>query len=119
MWAGGADGGAWIACEFLTKEPYVTYACQTFHDGGHAWASGTYAFGKLVRNDSGSRRFEAAGAFARIRPEDFELFTGVTIHMKDDRVLVPHGEIQFPFGDGHGKKAVYALGREISPEVQY
>jgi hypothetical protein len=49
----------------------------------------------------------------------YQYFDGVTIHLAEERSLVPDGEIDHPFGDGHGKRASYRLGRESSPEVQY
>ena len=118
VWAGWIDGGAWIDCSFAFKEPYVGYNCNMFSDNGHPWASGQYVLATVHREGS-TIRHEPVGVFARIEPSDYVSFDGVNIHLKNERVLLAHGTIDFPFGDGHGKRAEYALGKEVSPTIQY
>jgi hypothetical protein len=118
VWAGGADGGAWIDCRFASKEPHVEYACKIFGDGGRPWASGTYVLADGHYNQ-GRITYELAGTVARAKPSQFEGFDGVTISLTGSRVLIPHGTIELPFGGGHGKRVVYFLGKQLGPESQF
>ena len=118
VWAGGTDGGAWIDCSFAWKEPHVAYTCNTFTDSGHPWASGAYVLAEIRRNGS-EIAYEPLGAFARIDASDYISFSGTFINLTGDRVLLPHGVIDYPFGDGHGKRGEYIVGKEVSPLTQY
>lgn len=44
-WAGGSDGGAWIAC---SKKTLSQYACTVYDHDGKLWASGTYTIKKIT-----------------------------------------------------------------------
>ena len=116
VWGGGVDGGSWLVCK-LRKERSA-YACEIYWDSdGTLWAKGTYLLRK-VNWDEGQKRsiyIEAEGA-----PEIvFNYFDGQIIHLKGKFVLVPHGIIDSPFGDGHGKKQQYDLGEPVGPESEY
>jgi len=116
VWGGGVDGGSWLVCK-PRKERYA-YACEIYWDSdGTLWAKGTYLLRK-VNWDQGQKRaiyIEAEGA-----PEmAFNYFDGKIIHLKGKFVLVPHGIIDYPFGDGHGKKQQYDLGEPVGPESEY
>lgn len=118
VWAGGSDGGAWINCRFAYKEPYVGYACTMFTDHGSTWAEGQYVLAN-IRHDGGRSLYEPAGALARVDSADYQFFDGVKINLRNNRALLPHLVVNFPFGDGHGKRAKYRFGKQVSPEEQY
>jgi hypothetical protein len=118
VWAGGPDGGAWIDCQFASKEPYVAYSCHLFQDDGHPWASGTYVLAD-VRYARGQRLLKPTGSLTRADMTSYDGFDGVNVYFSGARILIPHGVVEFPFGDGHGKRATYLLGKEVSEEVQY
>jgi hypothetical protein len=49
----------------------------------------------------------------------FEFFDGVLIHLEDDLALVPDGAVDFPFGDGHGKRQRFDVGVPQGPDEEY
>ena len=116
VWAGGVDGGDWILCV-----PVATpsrYSCRVYND---------YT-GKLTASGEFIRRREAGGS---VKPErrltdsatptgklHYQYFDGVVIHLEDDVVLVPDGIIDYPFGDGGGKRALFREGVEIGQAAQ-
>jgi len=102
VWAGGVDGGAWIDCDPAAKEPHLEYACVVYTDSGDVWASGSYI---VAERRDGSLELSGGGLFPpRIHSYDF--FNGEHIAVTDRRVLVPRGWIDYPFGDGHGKRVL-------------
>ena len=47
VWAGGVDGGAWIACTNV-DEARINYRCTVHDDGvGELWAEGDYTLVRL------------------------------------------------------------------------
>jgi hypothetical protein len=117
VWAGGVDGGAWIDCRFIYKEPFPAYECSTFNDDGTPWTIGTYVLVD-VRRAGATVSYAPKGELARVGPSEYLGFSGTFVHLTGDRALVPHGTIDSPFPDGGGKRAEYELGVEKS-EVQY
>jgi hypothetical protein len=118
VWAGGSDGGAWIDCRLAYKEPYVAYTCNLFQDVGRPLASGTYVLAD-VRYERGKPVYQPTGSLTRADVSRYEAFDGVSVLFHGSRILIPHGVIDHPLGGGHGKRATYVLGREVSEEVEY
>src|SRR4051812_11193490 len=108
-WAGGADGGSWILCEQMVKEPYAGFRCTMWSDGGAVSARGNYvhtsfAGGKWVPDPSPWLHL------------DYSAYDGVVVHLMDHSALVPDGEIDHPFEPGHGKRTTYDMGVEVREE---
>ncbi len=118
VWRGGQDGGAWIDCRWQAKEPYASYACETYADRGSAWARGNFVLADRVEVAEGVT-IRPVPSMLEVDSSELVGYDGVVIHLAGPRVLVPHGEIDYPFGDGHGKRAVYELGRQVTPDRQY
>jgi hypothetical protein len=113
VWVGGVDGGDWLRCVFRGKDPAI-YDCDVYSDQtGRLTASGMYT---LVRCDPAGRCQPVTSLKSRT---DYRAYDGVTIHLREPYALVPDGEIDHPFGDGHGKRVTYELGREVGPERLY
>ena len=111
-WAGGADGGSWVSCGQTTKEPYAAFDCRLFSENGKLESEGNF-----VHAEKAATGFKPVGApFPRISPAWYD---GDVIGLEDGRLLVPHGLVNHPFGDGHGKRQEYAMGRAIGPEESY
>lgn len=112
LWAGGADGGSWISCGQTTKEPYAAFNCQCFLESGMLVSEGHF-----VHAEKTADSFKAVGApFPRIVSE---WYNGEVIKLKDGRYLVPHGVVDHPFGNGHGKRQEYEMGKAAGPEKSY
>jgi len=52
-------------------------------------------------------------------PLGFGFFDGSTIHLEGPYLLLPDGQLDFPFGPGWGKRQNFKLGQELGPEVEY
>lgn|SRR5690606_4114978 len=115
QWAGGVDGGHWIACKNNGGDIFF---CEIFsqHDG-EVVAKGNFLYRKVIWNNK-YQRPEYVDVAENIYLK-YKFFDGVVIHVKDDRVLIPHGEIDYPFGDNHGKKQFFEYGQPIGEEIQY
>lgn len=87
VWAGGADGGAWVDCGMSTKEPNTTYNCKVFSERGDVLSSDSYA---LVVKPGSVYRPEQ-GPFHSIRPSFFD---GCVIGLTDGRVLTPDVNVE-------------------------
>ena len=114
VWAGGLDGGAWIDCDPAAKEPHLEYDCEVYTDSGDVWARGAYI---IAERPDGSLELSGGGLFPP-RISRYNFFNGEHIVVTDSRVLVPRGWIDFPFGDGHGKRVRYH-GGERKEEQEY
>lgn len=68
VWAGGSDGGAWIACNRLTP---TLYDCAVYDARGKLWSKDTYTIQKSV----------SAG--------NYEGYDGVRILLQDGGYLEP------------------------------
>jgi hypothetical protein len=89
------------------------FSCRVFSDHhDRLTAQGTYVFAKCVAK-------KCAPQSEAPRDLRYQFFDGDTVHLADGLALVPDGEIDHPFGDGHGKRARYTLGQEVEHEVQY
>jgi hypothetical protein len=114
VWAGGADGGAWIDCARMSKEPWgPVFQCTIFDDaGGLVWARGLYVVGKKI-NGKFQREKRVDG------PPRYSYVDGVILGLVGDKaIMVPHGLIDYPFPDG-GKRITYDHGSQVGPEKQY
>ena len=109
VWAGGADGGTWIRCAYRTQEPHVGYDCELYNDwSGNLEASGRFVLAYLT---SDGPEFPA-DPFSGGAPTEYQWYNGEEIRISERRTPYPDGWIDFPFGDGHGKRVRYSLGVE-------
>jgi hypothetical protein len=114
VWAGGVDGGDWLLCVPEVAAPKGSFSCRVFSDQtGLLTTQGKHVFAECEANGACTPQAEVPSTLR------YEFFDGVTVHLADELALVPDGEIDHPFGDGHGKRAYYRLGQETGPEVQY
>ena len=114
VWAGGVDGGDWLLCSPDEGGSRGEFACQVFSDQtGDITARGRYVFAECSSAGECAPQADVPPRLA------FRSFDGIWFHLEGGLALVPDGEIDHPFGDGHGKRVVYSLGREVGPEVQY
>ena len=109
VWAGGADGGAWIDCHPIAKEPHAEYECTTYQESGVIWSSGHFIVAE--RRDN-RYEYPAAVVFPQA-PSRYEWYDGRQICVQEGRFLVPRGWIEYPFGDGHGKRERYEHGEVV------
>jgi len=109
VWAGGADGGAWIDCSPAAKEPYFQYNCTVYHESGTIWSSGAFI---VAERRDGGHDFPAGG-FIPPRLRRYQDYDGRRISVSDQRSLVPSGWIDYPFGDGHGRHERYERGEAL------
>ena len=110
-WAGDCRGGAWITCTTEAQEPLTAFGCRVHgHPAGALLASGPFVLADPVRSrDDGTKYRAQAAAFAE-PPGQYLRYDGTTIALPDGRFLVPHGTIDYPAGDGHGRRVEYRLG---------
>lgn len=117
VWAGGADGGAWITCMPLDRKPY-RYRCFTYNDqSGSIWAEGEY----VLRSAQWNEKTKGA-SFSPVADVPTQLkytsFDGEIIRLAHPLVLVPDGWIKYPLAKG-GKKQLFELGQTRSAELAY
>ena len=86
VWAGGADGGAWIQCKPVAKEPHLHYDCTVYFESGSVWVSGGFV---VAERKSGKDEFPGGYWPPEIR--SFNSFDGRTIYLSETRRLVPYG----------------------------
>jgi hypothetical protein len=112
VWAGGVDGGAWVACRYTTKEPFTGYDCSVFHHpSGQLWAEGTYA---LVRPTGNGRPPEVPeGPFAGGSLDAVSSYDGESIYLGHGPRLVPHLEVSYPRDANHGLRVQYRFGKRL------
>ena len=108
VWAGGLDGGAWIRCDRISKEPWgPVFKCTTYNDQtGEVWSRGLYVVGYFENQ-----------TFHRVQRYDgkprYTSFDGEVIHIESKNLLmVPHGEIDYPVANGGGKRINYDYGKK-------
>ena len=113
---GGVDGGSWVHCN--EEKQGSSYTCTVYWDSdGALRAKGNYVLRQVTWDKDKGRAiyFEVEG-----EPElNFDFFDGILIHLHGELALVPNGIIDLPFGDGHGKKQHYEMGRPQGPEEEY
>ncbi len=109
VWAGGSDGGAWIACTPSFKEPHLGYDCIVYHDSGAVWAQGSFI---VAERHNGKHEYPSGGFL----PPDigrYEWFDGRQIAVNANRSLVPFGLVDYPSGNGHGKRVRYQFEGDV------
>lgn len=108
IWVGGTDGGDWIRCEQRDRIG-EHHGCVIYSDqsAGHILARGGYR----PARQAGGKWLPIARS---VSGADYGGFDGEVIHLQDGCALVPEGDIDHPFGDGHGKVTTYKDGREVA-----
>lgn len=95
------------------------YRCVVFNDySGTIEASGEY----VIRHSAWDKdQKKAVNSPVAQRPHilRYRSFDGVTIRLADSTELLPDGWIDHPFGDGHGRKNLYNIGRKVGSTVSY
>jgi hypothetical protein len=112
VWAGGVDGGAWILCVPSFKEPHLGYACTVYNDSGSIWAKGSFI---VAERRNGNDEFPS-GAFLPPTIARYQWFDGRRIQISESRSLRPSGVVDFPFGNGHGKRIQFSDEGESAAE---
>jgi hypothetical protein len=117
VWAGGGDGGAWIACTQRNAES-PDYACRVYHDtDGSVWAQGTYVLRRLHWDMQKEQPvYEPVPLPATL---EYVSFDGEGIFLTEERVLIPHGTIDYPASGGHGKRQDYHEGTPRGERTPY
>src|SRR5688572_9947712 len=114
VWAGGADGGAWIDCVALERAPY-RYRCTTYDDhSGSMWAQGEYVL-RAAQWHKDTKRVSFEPATQVPSNLQYSSFDGEVISLAQPLVLVPDGWIKYPFEKG-GKKQMFEMGQARSEE---
>jgi hypothetical protein len=112
IWGGGVDGGSWLACEVISANG-CRLSCHVWSDEGELWSRGEYVYGR-------SRgRPEVDCPDRRSTWRLFSGYDGDTIYVEDGLLLLPDGVVDFPFGDGGGKKQKYSAGIAVGDEAEY
>ncbi len=117
-WAGDCEGGVWITCITEAAEPFTAFGCHIHdHPAGDLLASGPFVLADAARvRDGGTKYRPQAAAFAE-PPGQYLHYDGTVIALPDGRFLIPHGTIDYPAGDGHGRRVEYRLGEEQIEET--
>ena len=88
VWAGGADGGAWILCEARNAEG-TRYFCRVFNDfSGKEWAAGEYVLRKSEWNREQHKAIYSEVAEFR-QGLKYDSYDGSVIYLADSLVLLP------------------------------
>jgi hypothetical protein len=113
IWAGGLDGGDWILCIPAPAAERTSFECRTFSDQtGLLVTQGVYFLAKCG-DDGACQPADRVPAHLQ-----YIFFDGVLFRLSEGLSLVPDGDVDHPFGDGHGKRVTYKHGEEIR-EAQY
>ncbi|MEA2570524.1 MAG: hypothetical protein QOI24_2525 [Acidobacteriota bacterium] len=110
-WAGGSDGGSWIDCGQITKEPVVAFRCTMWSEAGDVVARGEFVHARFA----GGKWVAIGSLFTRL---DYSSYDGDVIHLSGRRALIPDGDIDHPFNAQHGKRTTYALDVRVR-EIEY
>src|SRR5262245_46890239 len=97
VWAGGPDGGAWIDCRPVTKEPYLEYDCTTYLEMGAVWRSGQF----IIAWRNGELWDLPSGPTVPARIDRYMWFDGTVIMVAEDTVLIPRDLVD---RGGHEKR---------------
>lgn len=96
VWAGGADGGAWIDCTAMSSKR--RYKCSVWNDFGDPWIrSGDYLLGSAASLD-------------------FEAFNGEFFFVRGGR-LDPDGWVRYPIDAVNEKRSFYRRGSVVLEDV--
>ena len=104
VWAGGVDGGHWFDCHRLAGGT-PRYECSIYNDyTGEVEARGQFVGGPAPVEDLTFRFYDGAGRIA----------------LSDSTWLLAVDTLDYPFGDGSGKRAVFRPpGHQVGDAVQY
>ena len=110
-WAGDCEGGVWIDCSTLVEEPYTGFHCSIHdHPAGALVAAGPFVLAEAIRSPGGEMKYRPQAAAFAEPPSQYVGYAGTNIALPDGRFLVPHGTIDYPTGDGHGRRIEYRVG---------
>lgn len=113
IWVGGPDGGTWIDCEPKAKEPKVAHYCRLYSDfNGRLVGEGLF----VLEYRTAEGREISGNPLDAERITRFSAYDGTNIYVSDRETLLPSGWIDYPIGDGHGKRSFYVLGDEREEE---
>lgn len=117
VWSGGPDGGHWFDCKKKGDDKF-NYNCVIYNDhNGEVIAQGAFVLRKSTWDESkGRATYSATGSVVSLA---YNYYDGQLIHLKESLTLLPHGLIEHPFGDGHGKRQEYNLGVPVGEEKSY
>lgn len=116
VWAGGPDGGSWFLCRGIANK-LTYYKCSIYSDyDGAVLAQGTFVL-RAVTWDA-ERKQPNYHVTKPVEELAFRFYDD-RIHLNDSLILLPHGVIDYPFGDGHGKKQRYESGEPVGSETEY
>ena len=116
IWAGGNKGGDWIDCEYKFKEPHVGYQCDLYND----WTGDLNTTGIFILAKRSGDTFEPipGAPFQGGAIDEYQFYDGTQIWVSETKKLIPHGWIDYPFGDGSGKRQYCVMG-ECEEAVEY
>ena len=118
-WAGDCEGGAWIDCSARVEEPYTGFRCDIHdHPAGALLAAGPFVLAEAVRSRDGTTKYRPQASAFPEPPTQYLGYAGTNIALPDGRFLVPHGTVDHPTGDGHGRRVEYRMG-EVRFEETY
>lgn len=116
VWAGGVDGGSFIACTPSTtndeKDP-LAYDCEIFLEHtGEREAHGLFVVRDVAWDE---KKNEPVFTIPSTPPPAlvYSAWDGTMIHLDEGRALLPHGTIAFPLAS---KIQRYDVGRALGEE---
>ena len=117
-WAGGPDGGHWFLCTRVVDARSPTRVdCRIYNDQ----TGGLYSRGEYVIQVDPDR-VTGSGGMSYNSVEELLSYAGMdgdAIRLERPLELVPDGVVEYPFGDGHGKRQRFELGRHVGDETTY
>lgn len=116
VWAGGADGGSWIACNSTGSTNQ--YNCIIFKETtGEIYAQGRFVLRSYIWNEEKKRAdYDAADPIKELH---FRSYDGKNIFLENSLILLPDGVVDYPLGKSHGKRQEYKSGTPIGIEIEY
>ncbi len=113
-YSGGMDGGVWIRCLPMDVAK-GRYHCTVYQDNsGEIRTIGNYQMNRLIWKDKREMLLKSSNDYFSLMLNGFD---GVRIFLSAGYLLEPDGWIDYPFGDGSGKKVLYQNGVEIREEA--
>ncbi len=104
--------GIWIDCDTVFTAPVAKYHCSVFSKAGEIVARGGWLPSMAKDYKKGRTTFEHVGD--PLKSLDFSSFDGTFIRLIGDRLLIPHGEIDFPSQTGGGQVVTFRFGTKLS-----
>jgi hypothetical protein len=122
----------WVDCVYKgASSQHNSYHCRVYTEvGGGRVAEGTYLL-RQYRWDAAQQApvFERAplpsclsyllDGPGPVKCLSYESFDGVGIFLSGEQVLIPHGMIDYPLPDGHGRKQRYQQGEPLGDAQTY